>query len=355
MRGRRRDGACYTRSSAAPSAIDEGTDVIKVDGLMRAFTVTDREVGLRAALRSVARRRHRTVLAVEDLTFEVPGGQVMGFLGPNGSGKTTTLKCLAGLLTPTAGTVDVLGFTPSERRVEFLRRLGFVMGQRWQLNVDIPVAESFELHRVIYDLDRAEFRRTLDELTELLELGDLSRQVARKLSLGQRMRCEFAAALLHRPAVVLLDEPTLGLDFEAQQQIRRFVGEYVRLTGAAVMLTSHYLADIEALADRVMTISGGHITYDGDLHHLQTMAGDQKLITARLPRPVPADDVARLGAVREHTESTLVLEVVRGRVGAVVGELEGLGVEDVTLGDPPLEDALRTLYSTPRTPAVGDD
>jgi ABC-2 type transport system ATP-binding protein len=320
--------------------------VIRVHGLTREFTVTEREIGLRAALRSVARRQRRTVVAVADLTFSVDGGEVMGFLGPNGSGKTTTLKCLAGLLTPTSGTVDVLGFTPAERRPEFLRRLGFVMGQRWQLNVDIPVAESFELHRVIYDLDRAEFRRSRDELVELLELGDIVRQVARKLSLGQRMRCEFAAALLHRPAVVLLDEPTLGLDFDAQQQIRRFVAEYVRMTGATVLLTSHYLADIEALADRVMTISRGHITFTGTLSELQGMAGNRKLITARLSRPLPAATAAALGEVREHTHGRLVLEVQPGRTGEVVGELERLGVEGVTLGDPPLEDTLRALYET---------
>jgi ABC-2 type transport system ATP-binding protein len=320
--------------------------VIRAEALTREFTVTERDVGLRSALRSVAHRKRRTLVAIEDLSFEVHEGEVMGFLGPNGSGKTTTLKCLAGLLTPTAGTIDVFGFAPAQRRPEFLRQLGFVMGQRWQLNVDIPVAESFELHRVIYDLDRAEFRRTRDELTELLDLGDLSRQVARKLSLGQRMRCEFAAALLHRPSVVLLDEPTIGLDFEAQQQIRRFVAAYVDLTGAAVLLTSHYLADIEALADRVMTISRGHLTHTGTLQELQGMAGDRRLITARLSRPLSAAAAAALGDVREHTAALLVLEVPPGRAGEVVGELERIGVENVSLGDPPLEDTLRTLYES---------
>jgi ABC-2 type transport system ATP-binding protein len=318
--------------------------VIRVERLTREFTVTEREPGLRSALRSVARRRRRTLVAVENLTFTVEAGEVMGFLGPNGSGKTTTLKCLAGLLTPTSGRVDVLGFTPADRRPEFLRRLGFVMGQRWQLGVDIPVAESFELHRVIYDLDRAEFQRNRNELVELLDLGDISKQVARKLSLGQRMRCEFAAALLHRPSVVLLDEPTLGLDFDAQQQIRRFVAAYVDLTGAAVLLTSHYLADIEALADRVLTISHGHITFTGTLQQLQGMAGDRKRITARLSRPLPASSAAALGDVREHTDALLVVEVPPGRAGEVVGELERIGVDDVSLGDPPLEDTLRTLY-----------
>ena len=293
----------------------------------------------------MARRRHRTVTAVDDLSFRVGGGTVTGFLGPNGSGKTTTLKCLAGLLTPTAGHVDVLGYQPSRRDPEFLRRLGFVMGQRWQLNVDIPVLESFELLRVVYDLDRADFRRTRDELVELLDLGHIATEVARKLSLGQRMRCEFAAALLHRPAVVLLDEPTLGLDFEAQQQIRRFVRAYVELTGAAVILTSHYLADIEALCQEVMTISHGRLTFTGTLAELRAMAGDQQRITVRLAAPLAADAVVGLGDVREHTATRLVVEVPRGRAGHTLGVLERLdGVAGVTLGDPPLEETLRTLY-----------
>ncbi|CUR59525.1 putative ABC transporter related [metagenome] len=325
--------------------------MITVHGLTREFTVTEREPGLRAALKSVARREQRVVTAIDDLTFSIASGGVTGFLGPNGSGKTTTLKCLAGLLTPTRGSVEVLGYTPSERHPEFLRQLGFVMGQRWQLNVDIPVLESFELHRVVYDLDTTEFRQTRDELIELLDLGDVARQVARKLSLGQRMRCEFAASLLHRPSVVLLDEPTLGLDFDAQQQIRSFVGAYVELTGAAVLLTSHYLADIEALCHDVMTISRGRITYTGTLHELQQMAGDQKLITVRLSAPVPRASVAQLGEIREHTDTTLVLEVRRGAAGEAVGVLEHLeAVADVSLADPPLEDTLRALYDIPVPP-----
>jgi ABC-2 type transport system ATP-binding protein len=322
--------------------------VITVDGLTREFRVTERGEGLRSAMRSVVRREHRTITALDDVTFAVRGGTVMGFLGPNGSGKTTTLKCVAGLLTPTVGSVDVLGHVPSRRDPEFLRRLGFVMGQRWQLHVDLPVRESFELRRVVYDLDGAAFRASRNELVELLELGDLVGQVARTLSLGQRMRCEFAAALLHRPAVVLLDEPTLGLDFEAQHQIRRFVGDYVRLTGAAVLLTSHYLADIVAMAGQVMTISHGRITFTGSLHELTTRAGDRKRVTARLNRPLPTDAVRGIGDVREHTPSTLVVEVARGSAGAVVGVLEGLdGVADVSLADPPLEETLRDLYAAP--------
>jgi len=241
--------------------------------------------------------------------------------------------------------VSVLGLTPSERPPELLRRLGVGMGQRWQLHPDIPVLESFELHRVIYDLDRVDFTRTRDELMALLELGDLVSQPSRKLSLGQRMRCEFVAALLHRPSAVLLDEPTLGLDFDAQLLIRDFVRRYVESTGAAVILTSHYLADIEALCDQVVTISHGSITFRGSLADLQGMAGDRKRVTARTTTPLDRGALETLGTVIELTPGTVVIEVPRSRAGAVVGSLEQLeSVTDVSLGDPPLEETLRGLY-----------
>lgn len=332
----------------------EGNEMIKVEGLGRDFDVTVREPGLASALRSVVHRRTRTISAISNVSFTAYGGSVLGFLGPNGSGKTTTLKCLAGLLTPTAGSVDVLGHTPHRRDPGLLRRLGFVMGQRWQLHVDLPVAESFDLHRVVYGLEADEFRRNRAELVDLLGLQTLLTQPARKLSLGQRMRCEFAAALMHRPSVVLLDEPTLGLDFEAQLQIRRFVGEYVRLTGACVLLTSHYLADIEALCADVMTISGGQITFHGPLAELRAMAGTTKRVTARLSRPVARTQVEHVGAVIEHDETSLVIEVENGQAGAAVTVLEGIdGVTELSLADPPLEDTLRGLYSAPAAvPAV---
>jgi len=319
--------------------------VIRATSLTREFTSTVRDPGVRAALRSVVRRRYRTITAIQDVDLHVEGGTVLGLLGPNGSGKTTTLKCIAGLLTPTAGTVDVLGFTPARREPAFLRRIGFIMGQRWQLHPDLPVLESFELHRVIYDLDRTAFLATRDELIALLDLHDIVGQPARKLSLGQRMRCEFVAALLHQPSVVLLDEPTLGLDFDAQQVIRAFVADYVRTTGAAVILTSHYLADIEALCHRVMTISVGRITFDGSLADLQGLAGDRKRLRARLLRPVDVATFAGIGTIVEHTAAELVLEVPRGHTGQAVGALELLDeVSDVSLTDPPLEETLQDLY-----------
>lgn len=286
--------------------------VITVDGLARDFEVTVRPPGLRSALRSVIRRTTRTVQAVNDVSFEVAGGQVLGVLGPNGSGKTTILKCLSGLLTPTEGMVDVLGYVPADRDPRFLRQLGFVMGQRWQLHIDLPVIDSFALNGVIYGLKPGEFRTNRDDLIEFLGLQDLLDTPARKLSLGQRMRCEFAAALIHRPPVVLLDEPTLGLDFDAQLHIRDFVRHYVDVTGACVLLTSHYLADIEALCDDVLTLSSGRVTFQGPLQTLRSMAGDDVRVRARLTRPVAPATVAHVGKVISHTSSEIVLGVRRG-------------------------------------------
>ncbi|GIG41804.1 ABC transporter ATP-binding protein [Cellulomonas phragmiteti] len=322
--------------------------MITVRNLVRTFEVTQRAPGLQGALRSVVRRETRSITAVDDITFEAHSGQVLGVLGPNGAGKTTALKCIAGLLTPTSGVVEVLGHEPARRSPDFLRRLGFVMGQRWQLHIDLPVWESFELHRVMYGIGRVSFVEARDELVDMLGLEPYVMQQARKLSLGQRMRCEFAAALLHRPSVVLLDEPTLGLDFESQVQIRRFVAEYVRRSGACVLLTSHYLADIDALCEDVLAISQGRLTYRGSLRAIQEMADDSKRVRARLAQPLQAGTLARLGSdvtVVDHSATQLVLTMPHGRAGAVVQELERVGaVTDITMGAPPLEESLSRLY-----------
>ncbi|WP_169165666.1 ABC transporter ATP-binding protein [Cellulomonas taurus] len=324
--------------------------MIEVDHLVRTFDITVRPPGLRGALRSVVHRESRTITAVDDIGFRVGAGEIVGFLGPNGAGKTTTLKCIAGLLTTTSGRVRVLGYDPAARDSEFLRRIGFVMGQRWQLHVDLPVWESFDLHRVIYRLGKQEFADTRDQLVEMLGLGPYVMQQARRLSLGQRMRCEFAAALLHRPAVVLLDEPTLGLDFEAQQQIRTFIAEYVAQTQASVLLTSHYLRDIEVLCGRVLTISDGRLTFSGSLAEIRATAGRDKRVRVRFVQPLTDGQVAELGAltgvtVVEVSRSQIVLEAAPGAIGRAVDTVERwVAVEDVDVAEQPLEDALTRLY-----------
>ena len=220
---------------------------IFVQDLRKTFVVPTREAGLRAALRSLVRREHRDVKAVDGISFAIEPGEVVGFLGPNGAGKTTTLKMLSGLLYPTSGEVSVLGHVPWRRRQEFLQAITLVMGNRNQLNWDIPAVDSFEMNRAIYGLPRRQFRETVDELVEVLEIGDVVRKPVRTLSLGERMKVELAGALLHRPRALFLDEPTIGLDVAMQRRIRSFIAAYNRRNGATILLTSHYMADVQAL------------------------------------------------------------------------------------------------------------
>ena len=241
------------------------TPAIQVDNLRKTFHVPVRDAGLRAAVRSLVRRESREVQAVAGVSFNIPLGEVVGFLGPNGAGKTTTLKMLSGLLHPSSGEVSVLGHVPQRREREFLRRMTLVMGNRNQLQWDLPAADSFELNRAIYRIPHVDYVRQRDELVEVLDVGDLVSKPVRNLSLGERMKMEIVASLLHRPSVLFLDEPTIGLDVEMQKRIRLFVADYNRRHGACVLLTSHYMADVEALCRRVIVIHRGRILFDGQL------------------------------------------------------------------------------------------
>ena len=258
------------------------TAAITVTELGKTYVVPEREGGVRAALVALVKRRTREVEAVAGVTFGIEAGEIVGFLGPNGAGKTTTLKMLAGLLHPTTGTADVLGYTPWRRDRDYLGRMSLIMGQRNQLHWDIPVLDSFRLNQAIFRIPPAEFRVRLDELVELLELKDLLRKPVRNLSLGERMKCEIAGSLLHAPAVLFLDEPTIGLDVAMQRRIRSFIAEYNARTGACVMLTSHYMADVEALCRRVIVIHQGRLLYDGDLTGLVQRFAAHKTITVEL-------------------------------------------------------------------------
>jgi ABC-2 type transport system ATP-binding protein len=323
-----------------------GEPAVHVAELQRIFKVPEREAGLRASVRSLFRRRYREVRAVDGISFDIGPGEIVGFLGPNGAGKTTTLKVLAGLLHPTGGDVRVLGETPSRRRPAYLRRMALVMGNRNQLQWDIPAADSFELNRAIYQVPREEFRRTRDELVELLDLGELVTKPVRNLSLGERMKVELAAALLHRPEVLFLDEPTLGLDITMQKRIRGFVAEYNRRNSASVLLTSHYMADVEALCQRVIVIDHGRILFDGDLAALASRLAAYKEVGVTLSE-VDGVDLSAYGEVRSREGDRVILRVPKDRTPSVTARLlADHTVLDLTVEDPPVEDVIELLLAT---------
>ncbi|MFT3912792.1 MAG: ATP-binding cassette domain-containing protein [Anaeromyxobacteraceae bacterium] len=330
--------------------------MIDVRGLKKHYQVHRREPGLGAALRSLFRRTYDTVKAVDGIDFQVAEGERVGFLGPNGAGKTTTLKMLSGLLHPTEGEVTVRGFVPRRREVEFLKSITLVMGQKQQLIWDLPPAETFAMNRAIYDVPRAQFEETVKELVALLELDDLVKKPTRQLSLGERMKCELAAALLHRPKVLFLDEPTIGLDVSMQATVRGFVRSYNERFGATVLLTSHYMEDVVQLCPRVVVIDRGHLIYDGDLKALVQKVRPDKRISVRLDgsRPAPSQaDLARFGTVVSQGAGQATLQVASDDVSGAVGRLlAGLPVVDLTVEDPPLEEVLSELFRSARRAAA---
>jgi ABC-2 type transport system ATP-binding protein len=319
--------------------------MIRVRALHKHYTVFERPPGVAAALRSLFRREQKLVRAVDGIDFEIADGERVGFLGPNGAGKTTTLKVLAGLLHPTSGEVRVDGFEPRRRQDAFLKRIMLVLGQKQQLLWDLPPSETFELNRAVYDVPRAQYEATMRELGELLELGDLVRKPTRTLSLGERMKCELAAALIHRPKVLFLDEPTIGLDVSMQATVREFVKQYNERNAATLILTSHYMEDVAQLCPRVIVIDKGKIAYDGALDALVTRIRPDKRIVLRFSRPVEARDLAAYGQVVRHDAGHTVLQVHKDSVNAVVGRaLAQLPVSDLTVEPPPLEEVMSELF-----------
>jgi ABC-2 type transport system ATP-binding protein len=322
--------------------------VIEVDGLVKQYRVHRREAGLRATLRSLLHRRYDTVTAVGGISFRIAPGERVGFLGPNGAGKTTTLKVLAGLLHPTSGAVRVGGYTPQRREVEFLKSITLVMGQKQQLLWDLPPVETFALNRAIYDIPPAEFERTVRDMVALLGLEQLVGRPTRQLSLGERMKCELVCALLHRPRVLFLDEPTIGLDVSMQATIRTFIRHYNETYGATVLLTSHYMDDVVALCPRVIVIDQGKLNYDGDLQELVRRVRPHKQLVIKLSRPVAAEDLQRIGQVAQHADAQATLQVPQPEVSrAVARALADLPVVDLVVEDPPLEEVMRDLFAGP--------
>jgi ABC-2 type transport system ATP-binding protein len=318
---------------------------IVVRDLTKTYRVPEREAGLRAAARSLFRRRYRDVPAVGGISFTVQAGEIVGFIGPNGAGKTTTLKMLAGLLHPTAGEARVSGFVPWERKPDYLRRISMVLGNKSQMLWDIPPLDTFHVLGEIYHVAPADLKQTLDELIELLEMQELLTKPVRNFSLGERMKCELVAALLHRPQVLFLDEPTLGLDVSMQGRLRRFLAEYNRRSGVTMILTSHYMADVVALCPRVILIHHGRLLYDGELSGLAQRLAPFKLIRVAVgadcqPAPLPAGvDVV------ERENGRLTLRVGRAEAPAITAHLlNTLPVADLAVEDPPIEAVIDQVY-----------
>lgn len=323
--------------------------MIHVADLRKHYKVHRRPPGLRAAFRSVFRRETTTVRAVDGITFEIRAGERVGFLGPNGAGKTTTLKVLSGLLHPTSGEVLVDGHVPRRRERAFLKKIMLVTGQKQQLLWDLPPAETFELNRAIYDVPGAEFRETMAELTDLLELEDLVTRPTRQLSLGERMKCELAAALVHRPRVLFMDEPTIGLDVSMQAVIRTFIKSYNERRGATILLTSHYMDDVAALCPRVIVIDKGRLSYDGGLDALVRRVRPEKRVVLHLERPVGPAALAELGRVVSHDTAEAVLQVPQEEVNRTVTRaLATLPVQDLTVENAPLEEVMSELFARSR-------
>src|SRR5438477_3357498 len=323
--------------------------IIQTDNLVKVYRVFQKKPGLRGAVGALFRREYKEVRAVERVSFTIEPGEMVAFLGPNGAGKTTTLKMLSGLIYPTSGSAQVLGFTPWERADAFRRRFALIMGQKNQLWWDLPAADSFQLHREIYSLPSQSFNRTLGELTELFKVGELTRQPVRELSLGERMKMELIAALLHQPQLLLLDEPTIGLDVVAQAAIQKCLRDYNVRHGVTMLLTSHYMRDVEALCARVLVITHGKVIYDGPLARITEQFGQSKLVKLHFDGSPQPEDLERFGEVVGRAGPAVDLKVERSRVAEVLGViLDRYTVIDVSVQDPPLDQVIARVFEEAR-------
>jgi ABC-2 type transport system ATP-binding protein len=320
---------------------------ISVDNLSKTYQVPEREGGFSAAVRGFFKRKYKDVKAVQEVNFQIEQGEVVGFLGPNGAGKTTTLKMLAGLLHPTGGTANVLGFTPWELKSDYLRSMTLVMGQRNRLSWDIPAADSYLLSQAIYRIPDDEYKETYKELDELLELEPLMKKPVRNLSLGERMKCEIAVGLLHRPKVLFLDEPTIGLDITGQARIREFLREYNKRTGATILLTSHYMADVTALCERIIIIHHGQLKYDGGIGDLSRRIAPFKLIGVLLSGSNGAN-LSEYGEPVQNEEDAekTYIQVKAEDVTRVTSRLLAeLPIADISIADPPIENVIERAFN----------
>ena len=320
--------------------------IIEIKNLTKTYRVYQKKEGLRASVTGLFKREHKNVHAVKDISLEVEEGEFVAFLGPNGAGKTTTLKLLSGVINPDSGSCQVMGYTPWERKNEYRRRFSLVMGQKNQLWWDLPALESFRLNQHIYGVPKEDFDDTRNELCDMLDVTRLLNQPVRELSLGERMKMELIAALLHKPDVLFLDEPTIGLDVIAQHKIQEFLKAYQQEQNNTILLTSHYMKDIEALCKRVVIIAGGEIYHDGSLEQIVDKFSGDKIVTLQLADSVDQNALKDLPNVIEVTPPKVKFRVQREKVGAVLsGILNSHAVDDIVVEDPPLEEVISNAFS----------
>ncbi len=326
---------------------------ITVKNLCKSFQVAIKEPGLAGAFRSLISKKYKTVNAVKDISFEIARGELVGFLGPNGAGKTTTLKLLSGLLYPTSGEMRVMGHVPWKREMDFRMRFSMVMGQRTQLWWDLPARETFALNQKIYEIPEAEFKKRQEEIVDLLDLKELIDIPVKKLSLGERMKSEVACAILHQPEVLLLDEPTLGLDLVMQKKLRRFILDYNARTSSTILLTSHNMDDVEELCRRVMIIDEGQLLYDGDLKKIVEKYSPDKLISFTSSKTIDPEDLKKFGKPVKESGASMKIEIPRSEVSAAIQKLLAqIPVVDLSIEELPIEEIIRRVFL--KTPAPND-
>lgn len=320
--------------------------IISVSNLSKHYQTFQKEAGFWGSVKSLFSRKYETVKAVNNISFEIAEGELVGFIGPNGAGKTTTLKCLSGLLYPTSGKVSVLGHTPSERENVFLRQIALVMGQKNQLWWDLPAQETFLLNKEIYEIPDTEYNKTLSELVELLEVESLLKVQVRKLSLGERMKMELIAALIHSPKVLFLDEPTIGLDVVMQKKMRDFIEAYNSIRKSTILLTSHYMEDVRQLAKRVIIIDHGTILYDGKLDNLVKKFAKYKVLSVVLETYIGPDKLAEVGELVDYNFPKAVIRVPRSASNVAAAQiLQKFPVADLNIEEPDIEDIIRDVFT----------
>jgi ABC-2 type transport system ATP-binding protein len=324
----------------------EGMAVVEVKDLKKHYQVHKKEAGLWGSVKSVVARKYETVRAVDGVSFNVDEGELVGFIGPNGAGKTTTLKVLSGLLYPTAGKATVLGYQPWGRKEEFQKQFTLVMGQKNQLWWDLPAMETFLLNKEIYEIPDREYKKTLDELVELLEVKGILKVQVRKLSLGQRMKCELIAALLHSPKVLFLDEPTIGLDVVMQKKMRDFIKIYNKRYKATILLTSHYMGDVKELCERVVMIDRGRVGFDGKLAKIAEKYAKDKVLKVAFGEEIGVRKLAEMGDVQEFDFPRAVIRVPRGKASEAAAKLlREFPVADLTVEEMGIEEIIREVFS----------